>query len=150
MWKIFRLFDYYLISVLKKISIPLARVAIFVVFFWFGYLKLIDSSPANPLVSELLSATLPFISFQQFIVALGLLEILIGLFFLLPRFERLAIFLLIPHMITTVLPLFLLPTITWVSFGVPTLEGQYIIKNIVIIALAFSIAAHLHPRRVKP
>ena len=48
-------------------------------------------------------------------------------------------------MITTAGPLVLLPSETWQSFFVPTLEGQYIIKNLVIIAAAIGIAAHLHP-----
>ena len=74
---------------------------------------------------------------------------LIGVAFLIPGLERLAIALLIPHMITTVLPLILLPSITWQSFLIPTLEGQYIIKNIVIIALASALAAHLHPMRLQ-
>ena len=48
-------------------------------------------------------------------------------------------------MTTTILPLFLLTTVTWSGFMVPTLEGQYIIKNILIIAAAIGIAANLHP-----
>ncbi len=59
--------------------------------------------------------------------------------------ERLVIPLLALHMITTFMPLFLLPSITWAGFFVPTLEGQYIIKNLVIIAAAIGIAAQLHP-----
>jgi hypothetical protein len=39
----------------------------------------------------------------------------------------------------TSLPLFLLSGMVWTSFGVPTMEGQYIIKNLVILALGFSI-----------
>jgi hypothetical protein len=45
------------------------------------------------------------------------------------------------------LPLFFLPEVSWQSAFVPTLTGQYIIKNVVIIALAMGIAAHLHPLR---
>ena len=149
MKKLFRKLDFYLVSFFKKISIPLARLAIFVVFFWFGYLKIIGVSAANPVVSNLLEATLPFITFDQFIIFFGIYEILIGFLFIVPKLLRLAIFLLIPHMVMTILPLFLLRELAWQSFGIPTLEGQYIIKNIVIIALAFSLAASLHPRRVK-
>ena len=69
----------------------------------------------------------------------------IGIAFLVPKAERLAIPLLIPHMVATILPLILLPSVTWQTFFVPTLEGQYIIKNIVIIALALSLATQLNP-----
>ena len=74
---------------------------------------------------------------------------IIGICFLVPNLERLAIFLLIPHMVMTSLPLFLLPSIAWQTFFVPTLEGQYIIKNLVIIALAIGIAAQLKPMTEK-
>jgi uncharacterized membrane protein YkgB len=40
-------------------------------------------------------------------------------------------------------PLVILPNETWQKTLVPTLEGQYIIKNLVIIALALVIGAHL-------
>ena len=137
--------DFRIIAILRRYSFPLARVSLFIVFFWFGALKLAHTSPANPLVEELLSRTLPFLTFEQFIFWFGVYEMLIGIAFLVPNFERVAIALLIPHMITTVLPLILLPQITWQGFLTPTLEGQYIIKNCIIAALAFSLAARLRP-----
>jgi hypothetical protein len=45
----------------------------------------------------------------------------------------------------TFMPLFIIPDATWSGFLVPTLEGQYIIKNLVVIATAIGIIAHLHP-----
>lgn len=126
-------------KVLEEITLPFSRIAIFVIFFWFGFLKIIDSSPANPLVEKLLNTTLPFIGFSEFIIFLGVWEIVIGIVFLIPKLERIAIALLVPHMITTFLPLIFLPSVTWTAFLVPTLEGQYIIKNLVIIALAINI-----------
>jgi uncharacterized membrane protein YkgB len=59
--------------------------------------------------------------------------------------ERVVIPLLFIHMVTTFGPLVFLPSETWSGFMVPTLEGQYIIKNLVIIATAVGIAAHMHP-----
>lgn len=55
----------------QKWGLPLARVAIFIVYFWFGILKLLGFSPANPLVDALLKQTLPFVTFDTFIIALG-------------------------------------------------------------------------------
>lgn len=141
--------DLHIIVLLRRYSFPLARISLFVVFFWFGALKIVHTSPANPLVEALLSRTLPFLTFEQFIFWFGVYEMLIGIVFLVPRLERVAIALLIPHMITTVLPLILLPQITWQGFLTPTLEGQYIVKNCVIVALAFSIAARLQPMEEK-
>lgn len=138
-------FDFWFISFLRKLSIPFARFSLLVVFFWFGILKILGTSPANPMVMDLMNATLPFMTWNVFIVIFSIYEMIIGIAFIIPRCERLAIALLVPHMITTILPLIFLKTMTWQGFLTPTLEGQYIIKNLVIIALAIGIAAHLHP-----
>ncbi len=125
----------------KKITYLLAHIALFIVFFWFGALKLFGVSPANDLV-EALFVKIPLLnqmSFDVFIVLLGLVEMLIGILFLFPKTTKLAVIILIPHMFTTILPLFLLVPMTWQFAFVPTLPGQYIIKNIVIIALALSV-----------
>lgn len=134
-----------IIHFFRRISDPLARFGLFVVFFWFGILKVFDLSPATPLVHELFDKTIPFISFPIFIVFFGLFEMLIGLMFIFKGWEREVIPLLFFHMFTTALPLFLMPHGTWTGFMVPTMEAQYIIKNIVIIATAIAVAAHIHP-----
>ncbi len=136
--------DNNIIHFFKKIEISAARAALFIVFFWFGILKLLNLSPANPLVSSLLQRTLPFITFNQFIIFFGIFECLIGILFLIKGAERVVMPLLLIHMLTTIMPLILLPTLTWSGFLIPTLEGQYIIKNLVIIALAIGVSAHLH------
>jgi uncharacterized membrane protein YkgB len=141
--------DTRLIHFFRKISIPVARISLFVVFFWFGLLKVVGLSPASALVQRLFEHTIPFISFSAFLVGFGLFECLIGILFLIKGAERIVIPLLLIHMITTVGPLVLLPTETWQRFLVPTLEGQYIIKNLVIIATGIALAAHLHPVHFK-
>ena len=141
--------DERIILFLRRARIPFARGAIFVVFFWFGALKVAGTSAANPLVANLLKQTLPFISFQNFIIFFGLYEMLIGVLFLITGYERVVMPLLFFHMFTTALPLVLLPQITWQSFLTPTLEGQYIIKNCLIIALSISIAAGIKPLKEK-
>ena len=70
---------------------------------------------------------------------------LIGILFLIPKATRIVIPLLLVHMVTTLLPLILLPGATWQGFLILTLEGQYIVKNLVIIAVAIGVAAHAHP-----
>ena len=140
-------FDTSLIIFFRKISIPVARFSLFVVFFWFGLLKVIGLSPASGLVQRLFENTIPFITFHSFLIGFGLFECLIGILFLVRGAERIVIPLLLVHMITTFGPLVLLPSETWQRFLVPTLEGQYIIKNLVIIATGIGIAAHLHPFR---
>ena len=145
MKQLFENLDAGIISFLKRIGFPIARLAIFIVFFWFGFLKVLGLSPANPLVSNLLEKTLSFISFDTFIILFGIYEMLIALSFLISGWERIAVFFLVPHMLATFLPLLLLPSMVWSGFLVPTLEGQYIIKNLLIIALAIGLAANLKP-----
>lgn len=122
----------------------LARFALFLIYFWFGILKVFDLSPATPLVQALFDQTLAsFLSFQVFSVVFGLFEVVIGLLFLFPRLTYLALVLLAVHMITAISPILILPSYVWFGWFVPTLEGQYIIKNILIIALAFGLATHI-------
>ncbi len=125
----------------KKVSYVLAHVALFIVFFWFGALKLTGMSPANELVNALL-VKIPIMNlwpFESFIIVLGLVEMLIGVLFLFPKTTKLAVAILIPHMITTMLPLAFVTDMTWQAPMIPTLAGQYIIKNIVVVALALSV-----------
>jgi uncharacterized membrane protein YkgB len=141
--------DQFIIRTLQKIWRPLAKISIFIIFFYFGFLKVLGLSPANPLVSALLQQTIDFVPFEKFVILWGFFEMLIGLTFITPRLERIAIFLLLLHMIIVALPLILLPQITWQKFLVPTLEGQYIIKNLAIISLALVIGAHLEKRKME-
>jgi len=113
-----------------------AHIALFIVLFWFGILKLFGVSPANELVDALRAITIPWWPFESFIVFLGVVEMLTGILFLFKKTRQLALWILMPHMITTFLPLLMLPHLSWQMLLVPTIEGQYIIKNIVIMALA--------------
>jgi len=137
--------DIRIIHFFRKIAVPAARIGLFVVFFWFGLLKVIGLSPAGELVRALYEQTITFVSFDVFYLSFALLECLIGILFLIPGAERIVIPLLFVHMVATFLPLFMLPEITWQGAFVPTLEGQYIIKNLAIVAAAIGVAAHTHP-----
>ncbi|MBP9701601.1 MAG: hypothetical protein KBD47_01305 [Candidatus Pacebacteria bacterium] len=117
----------------------MARFALFVVFFWFGVLKLLGVSPASALVLALLGKTLPFIEPALFMKLFAVFEMLIGILFLFPKFTKIALVLVGLHLITTTAPLILLPNMTWSGLFIPTLEGQYIIKNILIVAVAWGI-----------
>ena len=72
----------------------------------------------------------------------GTWEVVIGLSFLFRRTVRIAIALLALQMVGTLLPLFMLPEVTFQEgrfpYG-PTMEGQYIIKNLLIISAALVI-----------
>ena len=141
--------DLKIISFFRRISEPVSRIGLFVIFFWFGFLKIIGQSPADALVQRLFNETIPFMRFGTFLILFGMFECLIGILFLIRGAERVVIPLLFIHMITTFGPLFFLPQETWLRFGVPSLEGQYIIKNLALIAAAVGIAAQLDPLKEK-
>lgn len=137
--------DVDIIHFFRRISIPFARIALFIIFFWFGLLKILGLSPAGHLVHALYTQTIPFFPFTTFYICFALLECCIGIMFLIKGAERIVIPFLFLHMLAACTPLFLLPNETWSGFLIPTLEGQYIIKNLLIIAAAITIAAQLHP-----
>lgn len=117
-----------------------SRASLFIVFFWFGVLKLLNWSPAEGLVQHLHQVTISsFISLQSFMYVLGGVECLIGILFLVPAFTRIAFTLFLTQMATTFLPLFLLPSDSWQNAFALTLTGQYIVKNVSLVALAWVI-----------
>lgn len=125
----------------------IGRIALAIVFVWFGALKIFGVSPASELVNDLLQMTLPFIPFGFFIVFLGVWEAAIGVLFLFPKLTRWAFGVMMVQMFTTFGPLVFLPDASWQFFAVPTLEGQYIIKNVVLIALGYAIFVEYTKKR---
>jgi uncharacterized membrane protein YkgB len=141
--------DRHIINKCRRIFPFAARTSLFIIYFWFGLLKVLGTSPANPLVDSLLKSTMPFLTFQSFIFFFGILEMVIGICFLIPNFNRIAGLLFLGHMATTFMPLVMLPVLTWQSPFVPTLEGQYIIKNVALMATAVGLASIMKPLEKK-
>lgn len=137
--------DLRLIAFFNKTFIPVARFSIFLIFFWFGVIKLLGLSPASPLAEALTAKTVGMEYFDLLFYALAVVECVIGVLFLFPKATRVVVPLLLFHMAIVCSPLLLVPELVWQQFGVPTLEGQYIIKNAVVIAVAIGIAASEQP-----
>jgi uncharacterized membrane protein YkgB len=118
----------------------LVRIPMFIIFFWFGFLKIVDLSPAQELVQDTVY-WMPFLSAEMWTYVIGFWEVLIGIFFLFKKTTLIAMLLLLIQMSGTFLPLVILPEITFQDSNpfLPTLEGQYIIKNIIIITAALII-----------
>lgn len=138
--------DSQIISFLRNYADEIARIAFFTIFFWFGILKVFALSPAGPLVKDLLSVTfLEGLPPQTFNAAFGVFEMIVGVMALIPKLERVTFLLLAFHLCTTVMPLFLLPEITWQKPFTPTLTGQYIMKNLALISLGMLLLARMKP-----
>ena len=121
---------------MAQYGLPLLRYSIAIVFIWFGLLKPLGMSPAADLVAR----TVVWFSPGWFVPFLGWWEVLIGLTLLYRPLIRVSILLLFLQMPGTMLPLVFLPEVcfTQIPFGL-TLEGQYIIKNLVLISAGLVI-----------
>jgi uncharacterized membrane protein YkgB len=139
--------DVRLIAFFQRTFIPVARFSIFLIFFWFGLIKLLSISPASPLAEALTAKTVGMEHFDVLFVLLAAVECVIGILFLIPKATRVVIPLLLFHMVVVCSPLVLVPEHVWQQSLVPTLEGQYIIKNAVVVAVAIGIAASAKPLR---
>lgn len=136
-------FDRRLVGFMQKWSYPAVRISLAVIFIWFGILKPLGLSPAAGLV-EATVAWMPLLEPGQWLAVIGWWEVAIGVTFLHPATVRIAIFLLAGQMLGTFLPLLILPEVTFQAGRTPyapTVEGQYIIKNLVVISAALFIGA---------
>ncbi|TVR84456.1 MAG: DoxX family membrane protein [Saprospirales bacterium] len=135
---------------MKAYGLKFLRISIGLVFFWFGILKFFPGlSPAYELAVNTISvATFGLIPESSIIVGLATWEVLIGLGLLTGKFMRFTLLLLFLQMPGTFLPVFIFPELVFVSAPfVPTIEGQYIFKNLVLISGGIVLGAFLekHP-----
>jgi uncharacterized membrane protein YkgB len=131
--------DLRIVELAAKWFEPAARIAIFIIYFWFGFLKLVGVSPATPLAAALTSHTIGMQYFDMSFKALAVYECGLGILFLIPAMTRISVALLIIHMGIVTSPLVIVASVAWIHPLVPTLEGQYIIKDLAIIALAVGL-----------
>jgi uncharacterized membrane protein YphA (DoxX/SURF4 family) len=129
----------------------LLRISLGAVFFWFGVLKFFPGlSPAQDLAARTIeklsfgtvhpSFSVPFLAAWECVIGLGLLS---------GMFMRATLLLLALQMAGTISPLFLFPAevFTRIPYA-PTLEGQYIIKNVVLISAAIVLGATVRGGRL--
>ena len=121
---------------MARYGIRLLRISLGVIFIWFGALKPFGLSPAQELVSN----TVYFVDPAWFVPLLGWWEVAIGVGLLIRPLIRPAIALLFLQMPGTFLPLILLPEVCFTSLPIGlTLEGQYIVKNLILISAALVV-----------
>jgi len=138
---------------LATLSVPVLRIALGVVFVWFGVLKFFpNASPAEDLAARTIEAiTFGTITSDVSLPVLAAWECAIGIGLIIGRFLRATLALLALQMLGTFLPLVLFPQETFTVFPIaPTLEGQYIIKNVVLVGAAIVVGATVRGGRVDP
>jgi uncharacterized membrane protein YkgB len=128
---------------LTRIGVPLLRISVGVVFLWFGLLKIFDVSPVSGLVAK----TIYWFDPDLVVPALGAVEVFVGLCLLAGRLMRVALPLLVLQMAGTFLVLVLLPDVAFRD-GNPlllTVEGEFVIKNLVLLSAGLVIGSRLAP-----
>lgn len=142
--KAFHQADIAITSWMSKNGLTFLRISIGIVFFWFGVLKFFEGlSPAEGIAIRTID-TLTFHLLPEKVIIVGLAawEVLIGIGLLLNVFMRETLLLLFLQMIGTFTPLFLFPADVFHVFPIAlTLEGQYIVKNIVLISAGMVLGA---------
>ena len=127
------------------------EISVGVVFVWFGVLKFFPglSSAQDLAINTIKLLTFDLLPDKIIINGLALWELLIGIGLITGKFMRETLLLLFLQMMGTFTPIFLFPeeVFTKIPYA-PTLEGQYIIKNIVIISAAIVLGGTLQNRSV--
>lgn len=141
---LYNIIDTRLINWMAKNGIKLLRWSIALIFIWFGGLKFFPgASPAEQLAgSSIEILTFGIVSASIGLPVLAAWEVIIGIGMLLPKYMRFTILLLYVQMLGTFSPIVIMPDVVFSTFPVVlTIEGQYILKNLIVISAALVIGA---------
>lgn len=147
----FEIIDRAVTGWMARYGVTLLRWSIGVIFIWFGALKLFPGlSPADDIATDTSMVLTLELFGEDFVrIALAFLELTIGFGLLLGRFLRLTLLLLFAQMAGTLTPLLIFPERIWTDFPFAlTLEGQYILKNGVLISAGLVIGATVRGGRL--
>ena len=143
--------DIQITNTMARYGVPLLRLTLGIVFFWFGFLKFFPGlSPAQDLAVRTISVlSFDLIPPATSILILATWECLIGLGLISGRYLRGTLLLLFLQMIGTATPIILFPQEVFTAIPyAPTLEGQYIIKNMVLVSAGLVIGATVRGGKV--
>jgi uncharacterized membrane protein YphA (DoxX/SURF4 family) len=144
--------DQSLTAYMARYGITLLRLSVGIIFLWFGILKFFPGlSPAEDLATR----TMHVLSFglvapKAALIMLAAWECAVGLGLILGVFLRATLLLLWLQMAGTVTPVFIFPHEVFSHFPyAPTLEGQYIIKNLVLVSAGIVVGATVRGGRLR-
>ena len=131
--------DIFVTELMSKWGVTLLRYSLGIIYIWFGALKPLGLSPAQELVEN---TVYWFENPKTFVPILGIWEVVIGITMIIKPLIRVSIILLFIQMPGTFLPLVLFPEVCFTNFPFGlTLEGQYIVKNLIIISAALVVGS---------
>lgn len=125
-------------------GLNILRISLGLIFIWFGILKFFPGVSSAEVIAGRTIERLTFgcVKPPVSLPILATWECIIGLGLISKSFLNLTLLLLYLQMMGTFLPLFFFPNETFTSsILVPTLLGQYIIKNIVLLSGGIVIGA---------
>lgn len=149
--QLFEWVDDRIVTFMATYAIPFLRISLGVSFLWFGALKFFPGlSPAQELATETMSIlTFGILTPEISILLLAIWESLIGIGLIFGIYLRITLLLLFVQMLGTLTPLFLFPAETFTLVPIaPTLEGQYILKNLVLISAGLVVGATVRGGRI--
>ena len=133
-------FDRYVTDWMRKHGHNLDRWAIGAFFLWFGMIKVLGHTSATSIVAETIYLGDPATTARL----LGLWEAAIGLCLVIRPLARVAIALLAVRLPGTLLALMVKADVCWTGATlVPTIQGQYLIKDVILFAAAIAIGGGL-------
>ncbi len=132
------------IDFMRQNGITLLRFALGIVFLWFGLLKVIGQSP----VEDLVKAMAFLIDGDVLVIIMGVWEMAVGLGLILNLAMRFTLLLFWLQMAATLLLLVVRPGITFQNNNplLLTTEGEFVIKNIVLIASGLAIGSRIRKK----
>lgn len=145
-WSLVDRVDRVVIPFLRRVAVPVLRLSLGVVFVWFGMLKILEVSP----VSQLVAKTVYWVDPDVIVPLLGVFEVTVGVLLLLGRALRLTLLLFLVQMVGTFLTFIVLPDVTFRD-GNPlllTVEGEFVVKNLVLISAALVVGTTVRRGRV--
>lgn len=135
--------DERIIATLRRLSVPVLRISLGVVFFWFGALKIAGASPVEGLVAT----TIPWVDPDLLVPGLGVVEAAVGVGLLVGRLVRIVLLVLVLQLVGILFLLVIRPDAMFQS-GNPLLlteAGEFVVKNVVLLAAGFVVGANLWP-----
>lgn len=139
-------FDHALIEILRKHSPLVLRLSLGAVFVWFGTLKVTGTSP----VADLLEKTVWWLPSHVTVLALGVTEIVIGLGLIVRIAPRFILLLFTLQMVGTFLTFFVAPQVMFDGNPLKlTVLGEFVVKNLVLLAAGLSVASTIPKLKAK-
>ncbi len=139
--------DAHISRFLRDHGVTALRIALGVVYIWFGALKVIDRSPVEEFVQDVV-----FVADGEWVVyAMGAWEIVIGLGLIFPVALRLTLLMLWAQMAGTLLAFVVVPGQCFQDSNplLLTTTGEFVLKNVVLITAGLVIGATVRRHRLR-